>query len=630
MSGPEHRHHQIKRLEISGGGFLGDVVIDFADGLNCMIGGRGAGKTTVLEFLRYALDELPDAGRARAQRQAIEGLVDGNLKAGRLRVEIETQDGLTYHVERSAGERPEVLDEEGRATALTLGRGGFFGIEVYGQNEIERIANTPTFQLDLIDKFREEEVQDLNQRLRVLEAELGNNATEILSLSGQIEELEGQLTELPHVTERLEKVFRTRGQGLPAALERELTLKGLREQEVRLVRAGLEHLSGLRGSLEAQAMVCRRAPGRLDFAQVGRGPNRAALERVSQAFQTTCQEVHELLTAALERLARGAGEIEAAGGDLQEAHRQQDRQYQTLIQTRKAEQDQAREQLKLQRRQAELEEKRRELERKRQARNGAQARRRELTRSLVELRNRRTGLREAVVAFLNDRLSPGIRVSLDPCSDGSRYRQLLLDAFQGVGRPYRGPVQTVSNALRPDALAQLVRTDDRAKLAERGKITPTQADWFVDRLRGTRALLDLEVVELPDVPRIELLDGEYKDAPRLSTGQKCTTILPILLLESEKPLLIDEPEGNLDNAFVYDTVVRKLLDVKRARQLILVTHNPNIPVLGDAEQVVVLSSSGTKARVAAAGTVDVVKEHVETILEGGREAFEERRRRYGR
>ena len=377
-------------------------------------------------------------------------------------------------------------------------------------------------------------------------------------------------------------------------------------------------------------MVCRRAPQRLELGQAGRGPNRAPLERVAQTFEATCQEVHGLLSAALERLARGAGEIEGLGGDLQEAHRQQDRQYQALLQTRQAEQEQAREQLKLQRRKAELEEKGRELERKRQSRDAAQTQRRELTRALVELRNRRTGLREAVVAFLNDRLSPGIRVSLDPCSDGTRYRQLLLDAFQGVGRPYRGPVQSIAGALRPDALAQLVRTDDRAKLSERGRITPAQADWVVDRLRGTRTLLDLEVVELPDVPRIELLDGEYKDAPRLSTGQKCTTILPILLLESAKPLLIDEPEGNLDNAFVYDTVVRKIREVKGARQLILVTHNPNIPVLGDAEQVVVLSSSGTKARVAAAGTVEDVKGHVETILEGGREAFEERRRRYGR
>ncbi|HBP17489.1 MAG TPA: hypothetical protein DEA08_06820, partial [Planctomycetes bacterium] len=55
MSRPVPHFHKIKRLEISGGGFLGDVSVDLADGLNCLIGGRGAGKTTALEFLRYAL-----------------------------------------------------------------------------------------------------------------------------------------------------------------------------------------------------------------------------------------------------------------------------------------------------------------------------------------------------------------------------------------------------------------------------------------------------------------------------------------------------------------------------------------------------------------------------------------------
>jgi len=137
-------------------------------------------------------------------------------------------------------------------------------------------------------------------------------------------------------------------------------------------------------------------------------------------------------------------------------------------------------------------------------------------------------------------------------------------------------------------------------------------------------------VELHDRPTIELKDGQdYKDSSSLSTGQKCTTILPILLLESASPLLIDQPEDNLDNAFIYETVVKSVLEVRGKRQLIFVTHNPNIPVLGDAQRVVVLQSTGRQASVKAVGTVDEVKDEIETILEGGKEAFEERKKRYG-
>src|SRR5690606_30577891 len=103
-----------------------------------------------------------------------------------------------------------------------------------------------------------------------------------------------------------------------------------------------------------------------------------------------------------------------------------------------------------------------------------------------------------------------------------------------------------------------------------------------------------------------------------------------LLMESERPLLVDQPEDNLDNAFVFETIVQSINEVKGRRQLIFVTHNPNIPVLGDAERVFALRSTGRAATVAKAGSVDDVALEIMTILEGGRAAFEARRKRYGR
>ena len=140
----------------------------------------------------------------------------------------------------------------------------------------------------------------------------------------------------------------------------------------------------------------------------------------------------------------------------------------------------------------------------------------------------------------------------------------------------------------------------------------------------------LEGVELSDVPRIELLDvSEYKQSPELSTGQRCTAILSILLLDSERPLLVDQPEDNLDNAFIYNTVVRSLLGTKGKRQLIFISHNANVPVLGAAERVFVMGSDGRHGTVLQQGTVDECREHIETLLEGGREAFLLRKQRYG-
>ena len=114
----------------------------------------------------------------------------------------------------------------------------------------------------------------------------------------------------------------------------------------------------------------------------------------------------------------------------------------------------------------------------------------------------------------------------------------------------------------------------------------------------------------------------------LSTGQKCTTILPILLIDSDSPLMIDQPEDNLDNRFVFETIVDSIRKVKAGRQLIFVTHNPNIPVLGEAERVFVMESDGLAGRLRSEGDVDACQHDIVTLLEGGVDAFKRRRDRY--
>jgi ABC-type lipoprotein export system ATPase subunit len=104
--------------------------------------------------------------------------------------------------------------------------------------------------------------------------------------------------------------------------------------------------------------------------------------------------------------------------------------------------------------------------------------------------------------------------------------------------------------------------------------------------------------------------------------------LPILLMDSENPLLIDQPEDNLDNRFVYETIVDSISKVKKKRQLLFVTHNPNIPVLGEADKVIVLESDGTNAKMVNQGTVDHCKANIVTLLEGGEDAFNRRKVRY--
>jgi DNA repair ATPase RecN len=97
------------------------------------------------------------------------------------------------------------------------------------------------------------------------------------------------------------------------------------------------------------------------------------------------------------------------------------------------------------------------------------------------------------------------------------------------------------------------------------------------------------------------------------------------------PLIIDQPEDDLDGEFISGSIVPALRLAKERRQIIVVTHNPNIAVLGDAEQIIVLKSTADHAVVHATGSIDdsATRDAACNILEGSRDAFKRRAEIYG-
>jgi hypothetical protein len=125
-------------------------------------------------------------------------------------------------------------------------------------------------------------------------------------------------------------------------------------------------------------------------------------------------------------------------------------------------------------------------------------------------------------------------------------------------------------------------------------------------------------------------DGNFKSLSVASAGQKTTAILTFILSFGDVPLILDQPEDDLDNRLVYDLIVDKIRHIKEIRQVIIVTHNANIPVNGDAEYVVSLSSDTHNLKIEAEGTVEcgTVKNEICEVMEGGVEAFKTRANRY--
>lgn len=123
-------------------------------------------------------------------------------------------------------------------------------------------------------------------------------------------------------------------------------------------------------------------------------------------------------------------------------------------------------------------------------------------------------------------------------------------------------------------------------------------------------------------------NADVKDISELSLGQQQSIMLSILIQsDSNLPLIIDQPEDNLDSEFIFNSVVSNLRKCKEKRQIIVVTHNSNIGVLGDAELVIPLVASNDKSSIVGMGSIDNPKTQDQCceILEGGRRAFSTRK-----
>lgn len=117
---------------------------------------------------------------------------------------------------------------------------------------------------------------------------------------------------------------------------------------------------------------------------------------------------------------------------------------------------------------------------------------------------------------------------------------------------------------------------------------------------------------------------------KLSIGQKGTVLLKLFLAEGDYPLIVDQPEESLDNKFIYSELVGAFREAKKKRQIIIATNNANLVVNTDAEQIIVAEFENNKISYKL-GTLEDLKmrEYILPILEGGKEAFRKRERKYG-
>jgi len=195
------------------------------------------------------------------------------------------------------------------------------------------------------------------------------------------------------------------------------------------------------------------------------------------------------------------------------------------------------------------------------------------------------------------------------------FRSRMLDSIEDVRRR-RAEVLQGADAGQWSAAVDAGEEAYRiavARLEEEGIADPMEYGELVERARG----LETEIQEL---------GSEEQRAHRLEREAGAVLGLAFVLGFGSEPIVLDQPEDDLDSTLIYELLVRRFRETKPARQLILVTHNPNIVVHGDAEYVLSLEVQGARTAISREGGLQEqdVRDEICRVMEGGREAFESR------
>jgi ABC-type glutathione transport system ATPase component len=210
------------------------------------------------------------------------------------------------------------------------------------------------------------------------------------------------------------------------------------------------------------------------------------------------------------------------------------------------------------------------------------------------------------------------------------YAGAIASALKGSGLHYGRLAPLLAQACTPRELGEAVEQGRASDIHELANLDPERAARLVNHL-GEYGIAELLTAPVEDRVIFRLLDGpDYKPTPELSTGQRCTVVLTIVLQHDDRTLILDQPEDHLDNAYVTETLIPAISKRGAGGQLIIATHNANIPVLGEADRVIGLESDGRRGYVTVCGELEAPKvvEEITRVMEGGREAFRRRARFY--
>jgi len=647
-----HASLVLESIEITQARYMGraqSFTVQLNPWLNALIGGRGTGKSTLVEFLRIAMRreaEIPEALKAdllKYRTVYANRDDDGVLTKDTRFMVTYRKDHARFRLQWTPSGEVDPIQEERADGTWARVEGDLqqrFPVRIYSQKQIFQLAKAPLALLRIVDDAPKVGRHAWEERWKEEE-------TRFLSLRAKAREIDAGLSEEPRLRGELDDV--TRKLAVFESAGHAEVLNGFQKRQRQQHAVEAWGTSWADSGERIRQLAGELFPDPLDASALDLGSPQDAMlhERAQAAHQSL-----DAIRLALAELARRTDEVIARwkldrdGSAWKLAVDAASRSYEELKKRLAAEGagDPAAFGEFVHRRQT-IEQRLKDLVARQQQVVAIRAQADASLGRLLALRRELTGARdEFIKTVLMGNQYVMIRVLPYGATETieAEFRRLLqlekgfekeIGAADGDG--LLGPlyasgrepaaIEKALEAIRREvgtlALGQPDSAVGRQKLAARLSKLPPEA---LDRL-------DLWFPEDSlDVQYSTSSDGRsFRSIQEGSPGQKTAALLAFLLSYGEEPLILDQPEDDLDNHLIYNLIVTQIRDVKQRRQLLVVTHNANIVVNGDAELVVALVARNGETQQECAGSLQErkVRETICTVMEGGREAFDQRYRR---
>lgn len=606
LSEKEYNHGYIKSVEFVGGK-MSNQKVNFSPELNSLIGIRGSGKSSIIEAIRYTLDMSPSSADENYKTDVVKNLLESG---GQVIIELQDNYKNNYIIKRILGEAPNILNGNDMEIGVTIN--SILQTPLYfGQKDLSYMDNG--FELELLNKLVGKKTKSFQGDLTRINNQLYKEVNQLFNLNDQVDtlpDLRKNLTDIKHKI----KIFEEKG--LSAKLSKQVNfqkdernIKNIHElidkfkinAEELLNSSNLTELSEL-GDIESKGvpeLFIKLSREVSNIINIKKEIEEIVvkIDSSSKVVKEYLDEIRQIIKSLEEEFAEIKREIDIPNlnpDDFSKLKGEEEKILKSIDQVTKQEESKG-----------------------------------EIETQIRSVLNERNQLLLKEFQVYKDEIEEinsnqnALELRIEFKGNKQAFLDNLMQSFRG-SNINQSTYKTICEIHSDFAALIIDILLDGSKITS-SLVTETQLAKLKEKIKENYS----ELLKLRTPNQIEI---KYHGKPiaKHSIGQRASALVLFILSQKDNNLImIDQPEDDLDNQVIYNEIITKVKERKPEVQFVFATHNANIPVLGDAEQIIAVSYD-EKQIIAESGSIDNkdIQSKVVDIMEGGQEAFNKRTQIY--